>query len=157
MGTDIHGVVEWFDKDYGPNGNWYTVAVVNLPRNHYFFNEVRMLKRGYPDDCSHGVKDGYGLWVGEGDDKVTLEEAREYVRDLWAKWLIEEKLISHPDYYGISWATAEDFKKIYSDNEWLNDNHSWHNDDTPYIALGEMLQSFERQGHKARFVFWFDG
>lgn len=179
MGADIHAYVEYADfvthdgKDY-----WSGVTRNFGSRNYYLFGLLAGVRgpdgplfdiRGMPEgQISYDTAGDY--WYYVTDDPACENMDRYVMRDRAEQWVHDGssvpdrrdgKLVrvSGPDDHSHSWLTTEELEKVltyYAENV----QSVWSDQQAAapieWQAILSAMQTFERNGKKARVIFWFD-
>jgi hypothetical protein len=165
MGCDIHVYVEFRCKG---SGLWNNFGGRINPGRHYgVFAKLAGVRdygddftpvassRGMPKDAAWESDYDNRLFIVSGDQgedgTCTMNQAERWVAQGCSHYTDERKThVTQPDWHSHSWATADELEMVINELKIQSFDHP------EYIALLDVLRSFERQGYDSRIVFWFD-
>lgn len=158
MGCDIHCYIEYKRGDRV--ASWTSFGGrINPGRNYLLFAKIAGVReydktisstplRGHPEDAGWEAMTDNRLLVStiEGDGNCTPAQAKSWVSCGGSSYTDSTKTyVTHPDWHTHSWLTPDEFAKAIRGTDALE-----------YRAILAAMRSFERNGCKARLVFWFD-
>lgn len=163
MGCDIHLYVEYKRKG---NDNWSGFGKrIWMSRIYGLFAKLADVRnswgtiplsqpRGVPDDIASEAFEDYTRYISESnyENWVTKEKAKSWVDKGYSEYKRGESFVTDPDAHSGSYCSADELemciKEVWKDG--FNGN------EIQYVAVVDLLRSFERQECEARCVFWFD-
>lgn len=158
MGCDIHCYIEY--KRNGRATGWTSFGGrINPGRDYLLFTKLAGVRdydktgalvepRGCPEDAGWEATTDNQLFVStiEGDGNCTPAQAKAWVSCGGCSYTDSTKTcVTHPDWHTHSWLTPGEFAKAIRGTNALE-----------YRAILATMRAFERNGCKARLVFWFD-
>lgn len=179
MGCDIHGFVEFRDKDDKRDEPfWQSFSEqLNLGRNYGVFGyltngsvrydpnlEFGIDPKGLPkDNLSYDVQNACRLYIskdGEGDNETTMERALRYNEQYGCKLYYSERdkekplFVDNPDFHSHSWLSLTEYEMLIDEMKKKEDEDVYIN--VQFLAVLDLMKSLENNRMKTRFVFWFD-
>jgi len=167
MGCDIHGYIEWGSK-YENRIAWDCFGELHIRRNYELFGALAGVRsdlepptppKGAPKDLSFWVKLKNLLYIVEdtelcADDEgcVKRSTAEKWVKSGSSEYNENKTHVSHPDWHTHSWLDLHELKKAKK----LYETQFDYGPGSELDAIIAVMESFEKSGKFARFVFWFD-
>lgn len=112
--------------------------------------------RGVPNEMAYEAWSDYHLYVtddpDDNDAHCSKDQAEKWVSRGSSKYARDNAFVTNPDWHSASWLTPDEYEKAINEL-WEN---SFNRASIEYVAVLDLLRSFERQGMDARIVFWFD-
>jgi len=110
--------------------------------------------KGMPEDCSYEADNDNTNYISDdgGEGHVSQEKAAEWVAKGLSKYR-EEHWVTNPDWHSHSWLTTAEYEQAIEAFRKATEMYPL---ELEYLVILDCLFSFERQGHEARLVFWFD-
>lgn len=168
MGCDIHAYVE-YRNDYNDKENWNNFGGRINPGRHYGVfaklvgvcnydgYDIKPLSepKGLPTVLSWVVKYDNQIYITKEAEscanECTTEQAERWIKSGYSE-RVDENHVTHPDWHSHSWCTADELEEVFNDPKTQFNKEQ----EVEYVALLDLMRSFERQGKKTRLVFWFD-
>lgn len=170
MGCDIHAYIEHSEKPSKKEKRyWFGFGGKINPGRHYgIFAKLVGVRnyekygitplsepKGLPEELSYEAKDDNNLYISddttENERYCSREDAERWVMSGKSK-IIDEHWVTNPDWHSHSFVNADELEKVFNDPKTQFNGEG----ETEYMVMLECLRCFERLGHEARLVFWFD-
>ena len=164
MSCDIHLYIEHRPTDpkarYGYEWQGFG-GRINPGRDYEIFGLLAGVRggtalvkpRGFPTDASFEARCDNQLYLTDnevaGERETQKTKAQEWVDRGNSEFLIRDGkpyAVTHPDWHTHSRLTSKEFEAAIFDH--INEEEYW--------AILAAMKSFEKSGHEARVVFWFD-
>lgn len=149
MGCDIHCYIE----HRSGGGSWEGFGGrINPGRKQIIpVSQPKCL----PEDADYQANGDNRFYISDmsGDGNISATKAKNWVAKCWSKYEgNHNSWVTNPDWHSHSWLTPDEFEKCLKSYSKETPYHY----DVGYATILDCLRSFERQGHEARLVFWFD-
>lgn len=164
MGCDIHAFVEYrdgeswraFSEEINLSRHYGAFAALAGVRNNPAWGLATLEPKGLPDDASYITLDNYKYFITDETNfdggYVSHADAQKWIAE-GVSHMIDERWVSDPDAHTPSHLTTEEFEGaiMQQDLELISTR-----DDVEYLATLGLMKHLEKNGYKARLVFWFD-
>jgi hypothetical protein len=179
MGADIHAYVEYVDFITHDGDDYWSGLTKNFgDRNYYLFGLLAGVRgsdgplfpvRGMPEGrISYDTAGDY--WLNVTDDPTYEDHEGYTIRHRAEEWVSKGYSVadmrdgrmvrvSGPDYHSHSWLTTDELAIVlqhYAENVQSVWPESKAEAPVAWQAVLAAMQTFERNGKKARVIFWFD-
>jgi hypothetical protein len=172
MGTELYFQIEVASAQPARKPRWWHFARIRLSQDNLFFallagvrrEEFPKLKleclapKGLPEDVTELSLAEDALSVDdeaaglEVPDTCTRAEAEDWVRRGASRFLHNGYAVTHPEFYGQSWATHEELESVAQRYKAADGR-----DLDLLSAVLAMIESLRNAGHVSRAIFWFNG